>query len=138
LISYRADGVWRAFENQKVQVRGAFEEQDPRAQQMAAAHYRVDRMRIIESDTLVVDPIEVRAEQRLSGRIEEHTHPAGSKLAGTKFLQFHSDDGGSYLLANQLDDMPIGKPVKLRARGITRSPMVAHVGGRYLWLLAIE
>ncbi|MFO0580085.1 MAG: hypothetical protein U1A78_39430 [Polyangia bacterium] len=134
VLTYVADELWAAFAGRRITVTGV--PHYPEGQALVAPHLRPVSWRIEQpgpEDSIV----EVGPEQRLRGVFERQAQPAGSKLAGELVTRFVADGGGSFLLSHAPEPLPLGRPVELRARPVEPSPVVARMGGPYLWVFEI-
>lgn len=136
LISYRADPWWRHFEGREVRVAG--ERYDPQGQAIAADHFRVESMEIVEP-TMDDEIISVSGKRELAGRFASYRWPAKTKLAGETSTVFDADDGTRYWLWDDagLEPKP-GKLARVEARIVEPSNFIARPGGPYLWIVDIE
>lgn len=130
VIDYRARGLWRPFENQKVHVTGS--SYQPRGQAISAAHFRVHTLRMADSQS-TASIVELGPEQTLEGSFGSHTVAAGAKAAGQTYTIFKAKGGMTYQVLNPIPAKPGN--VKVKARAATRSKFIAHVGGPALWIL---
>jgi hypothetical protein len=136
VISYRADPWWRPFEGLRVEAKGRA--YAPKGQAIAAAHFRVEELRVIDpgpDDALV----SITGERELRGSFALVTWPEGTKLAGETRKVFHSDHGVAYELHRLPDSAPtLDRGVRITARVVEPSPFVARPGGPWLWVIHVE
>jgi hypothetical protein len=136
VISYRADPWWRPFEGRSVEVEGW--PYEPRGQAIAAAHFRVEALRVVApgtEDALV----SITGERELVGSFAEVTAPKGTKRAGETRTVFRSEDGKTYESYRLPQPQPpLDRRVRVTARFVEPSPFIAHLGGTYLWVIAVE
>lgn len=130
VIDYRPRGLWRPFEDERVQVTGA--RYEPEGQAIGAQHFRVDTMRTIDPES-TSSLIALGPEQHLCGRLEIREGDPGSKMGGEGYPVFVAESGATYQLANHIEAEP--GPLTIRAREATRSRFVAHAPGPLLWVL---
>jgi len=133
LIDYRATGIWKPFDGQKVKATGHVYQ--PRGQAIRATHYHVNTLEMADPQSsasiVAVGPL-----TQLSGAFVEKTVPSVAKGAGDKYTVFVADKGTSYLIANP-NPKYVGK-ARVSARPIRRSPFITHRGGPTLWILDVS
>ncbi len=132
VIDYRANGLWRPFENQKVAVTGMV--YIPRGQAIGAKHFRVETINIVDKQS-TARFIALGPRKLIEGEFGTHTIKAGAKAGGQTYTIFKSKGGTTYQVMNP--DKAEKGPVKVRARSVTRSPFTAHVGGPALWIINV-
>lgn len=130
LIDYRARGLWRPFEGKRVRVTGT--SYTPKGQAIAAAHFRVATMQMVD-DKSTATLIWLGPEQKLEGKLSIRTGDPKSKMGGQSYPVFTTSGGTTYQLANSINTKP--GPVIVTAREAKRSRFVTHMPGPLIWVL---
>jgi len=131
LIDYRATGLWRPFEKQKVTATGRT--YYPRGQAIKAKHFRVETLQMVDKQS-TASIIRIGPVKTLNGAFSTHTVRAGAKGGGQQRTVFTSKSATTYQVMNPAAALP-GAAV-VTAREIERSPFISHVGGPALWILS--
>jgi hypothetical protein len=134
LIAYRKDPLWADFAGKRVEVEIERYTPPPEQQAIEAPHARVLKLSV--EPELMTDLVEIGAEETFAGKLQTRTGEPGTKLEGQPWTVLVTDKG-EFLLAN-LTDAPRDTALEVRARKVTRSPMVAHMTGPTLWLLSAK
>lgn len=135
VVDYRPRDFWRSFEDRAVLVTGTCYQ--PFGQAISATHFKVERMRFAAPSKQSVPFVELGPEVVMTGVFVEHVWPAGTKLAGTKQLQFRDEAGSgtTYWIAGTLDTLAVG-PATIEARtALPDRAYAAGPGGEQIWIL---
>jgi hypothetical protein len=137
VIDYSEDSPFHAFAGHQVKVSGQPYEPEPWAQQLIGwrggrklGHFRVSTMRLLEV-TPDAEFVEVGAGKPLSGRFERT-----AKETGDAKLSFVTDEGNTFLVANDPVGMTIGTSVAVWAYAVQPSPSIPRSSEDYLWIIS--
>lgn len=134
IAAYRALSCFAPFDGHRVRVTGERWSPDPRAQQIAAPHFRIATLELADpaaaSDVLLHA---VGAEQELVGVARTEAGEPGSKEEGATWTVFVAG-GTTWRIWDAPEDLPIDTPLAVTGREVTVSPFAAHAPGRHLWI----
>lgn len=139
VVDYRANELWKPFEDHEVIVTGYCWAPDPRAQSIGATHFHVERMRFLQPKMGRGPLLEIGPEVALRGAFRAQPFPPGSKLAGSSQTKFDAESE-SYGLQGASVALPaMGTRVLVIARGVEPDmSWTAQTGGPKLWILDVR
>jgi hypothetical protein len=134
VIDYEEQSPFHAFAARQVAVSG--EPYEPTGQHLIGApggrklgHFCVSNMRLVEV-TSDANLVEVGAAQDLSGRFERSTNDSGESM-----LSFATEEGTTFLVANDPAGVRAGRRVEVCAYPVQPSVLTRRFPGQYLWII---
>lgn len=134
-IAYSADSPYHAFAGRRVMVSGEPNEREPLQRPLVrwgakpiAGHFSVSTMRLAEV-TPDAELLEVGAGQQLTGRFE-----LGASDAGESTLSFVTEQGDTFLVANDPAGATVGRSVEVLAYPVQPSPSISRSPVQHFWI----
>jgi hypothetical protein len=140
VIDYRANGLWKPFEDREVIVTGHCWAPDPRAQAISSTHFHVATMRMVKPERGHGPILEIGPELALRGEFRQQSFPAGSKLAGSSEIRFTVDGGFDYgIQGANVQPTTMNTQVLAIARSVEPDlTYTAQTGGPQLWIVDVR
>ena len=134
IISYNEQSPFHAFADRRVLVSG--EPYKPKGQSPMSrdrnrplGHFRVTTMRLVEI-LAGLELVEVGAEQDLFGQFERRASATGQPT-----LFFVTDEGDTFLVANDPAGATVGRRVEVRAFPVQPSPSIPRPPEQWFWII---
>ena len=137
VIDYDEQSPFHAFAGRRVVVFGEPYEPEPEDQHLVGwgegkqlGHFHVSTLRPVE---VMPDGelVEVGPGHRLSGRLQRGTSDTGEPM-----LFFVTENGDSFLVANDPAGAKVGRSVEVWAYPVKRRSSMPETRGQYLWIIS--